>query len=91
MLLNAVMMVLHRAIGLPYAASLFGDVFALQEVRLAIDSQEVATEEFDKFGWSLISCKPQPTRPGTVKSVMDTKQGGVGIAFRSTLSPFYYW
>ena len=64
-------------------ASLFGDVVALQEVRLAIDSQKVATEEFDKFGWSVISCKPQPIRRGTVKSVVDTKQGGVRIAFRS--------
>ena len=27
--------------------------------------------------------KAQPLRPGTVKSVMDTKQGGVGVAFRS--------
>ena len=25
----------------------------------------------------------QPLRPGTVKSVMDAKQGGVGVAFRS--------
>ena len=48
-----------------------------------MDSQKVATEEFGKFGWSVIWGKPQPIRPGTTKSVMDAKQGGVGIAFRS--------
>ena len=68
---------------LPYIASLSGDVVALQEVRLTVDSQKVATEELKVRGWSVVWGKPQPIRPGTVKSVMDAKQGGVGVAFRS--------
>ena len=54
---------------------------ALQEVRLTIDAQKVATEELNARGWSVLWGKAQPIRTGTVKSVMDARQEGVGVAF----------
>ena len=58
-------------------------MLALQEVRLTTDGQKIAEEALKELGWSVVWGKPQPVRPGTVKSVLDAKQGGVGILTKS--------
>ena len=56
--------------------------FALQETRLTIDGQKIVNEELVKRGWTPVWGKPQPIRKGTCKSLVDAKQGGVGILIR---------
>ena len=67
---------------LPYIASFECDAIALQEVRLTTDGQKILSNELLKLGWTPFWGKPQPIRSGTVKSVLDAKQGGVGILIR---------
>ena len=59
------------------------DIIALQEVRLTEDGQKIAQEELSNLGWTSLWGKPQPIRRGTYKSVLDAKQGGVGILVRT--------
>ena len=68
---------------LPYVTSLDTDILALQEVRLTIDGQVMIQEYLKECGWTPLWGKPQPVRPGTRLSVLDAKQGGVGICVRS--------
>ena len=68
---------------LPYIASFECDAIALQEVRLTIDGQKIVSNELVKLGWVPFWGEPQPIRSGTVKSVLDAKQGGVGMLIRA--------
>ena len=67
---------------LPYVASFDVDFLALQEVRLTIDGQKIIDESLKTYGWKAVWGKPQPIRPGTLKSITDAKQGGVGVLVR---------
>ena len=64
---------------LPYIASFDVDFMSLQEVRLTIDGQKIIDEGLDPYGFKAIWGKDQPIRRGTMKSITDAKQGGVGI------------
>ena len=74
---------------LPYVTGLESDFLALQEVRLTSDGQAMIADYLKETGWTPLWGKPQPVRPGTRLSVLDAKQGGVGICVRSkhTVAP----
>ena len=63
-------------------ASIGSDILALQEVRLTIDGQTMIHDYLKECGWVPLWGKPQPVRPGTRLSVLDAKQGGVGVCVR---------
>ena len=67
---------------LPFVADFECDVVALEETRLTIDGQKIVNEELVKRGWTPGLGKPQPTRKGTCKSLLDARQGGAGTKVR---------